>query len=316
MQAHVIPVGNLANQMLQLVFLENLRRRLPALQITGVQLPLWGIERPPATLTPPPKLRLYGQFVDRERLIDLLEDGRLTDFEFAALGFRMENLLPREDVARLFPPLAQPAASTGPDELLLNVRGAEILQDVHEDYGPLPVAYLRQLVDATGLKPVLMGQLGDDWYSDALREAFPGCRQMPSQGALVDFDVIRNAHHIAMSLSSFSWLASWLSRAQSIHMPVVGILNPDQRPEINLLPVDDPRYRFYSFDVRHWKASPDQIQALSQPGYWPELGAQALRERLSRAQQDWLARKRRYRRKMAWALWRTRLGLASRVGLS
>ncbi|MBW8844394.1 MAG: hypothetical protein JF607_05410 [Burkholderiales bacterium] len=316
MRAHVIPIGNLANQMLQLVFLERLKQRLPELEIGGVDLPLWQVRRDFSAGHPTPRLRLYGQFVDVDRLCSLMQRGWVRDFEFAALGFRMENFLPREQVNALFPPRVPVLERFADDELLINVRGAEILGDVHQDYGPMPIGYLKQLTDATGLRPVLMGQIGQDWYSDALRQAFPGCRVIESRGILEDFEIIRHARHIAMSLSTFSWIASWLSEASTIHMPLIGIFNPLQRPEINLLPVDDPRYRFYDFGVRRWVATPKQVRALQEPGEWPALPASAVAERIRGAQQLWSAQQARYRRRLGVAAILHRLGWRRRVGIS
>ena len=52
-----------------------------------------------------------------------------------------------------------------------------------------------------------------------------------------------------LSISSFSWLAAWLSeKALSIHMPIYGLFEPRNRQTF-LLPVDDPRWRFYAIDV-------------------------------------------------------------------
>lgn len=316
MRAHVIPIGNLANQMLQLVLMERLKQRLPELEFGGVDLPLWQIRRDLPAGLPTPRLRLYGQFVDTERLCSLLQRGWIRDFEFAALGFRMENLLSRAEVKVLFPPRVAAQERFADDELLINVRGAEILGDVHQDYGPLPVGYLRQLADSTGLRPALMGQIGQDWYSDALRQAFPGCRVIESRGTLEDFEIIRHARHIAMSLSSFSWIASWLSEASTIHMPLIGIFNPLQRPEIDLLPLDDPRYRFYDVGVRRWAATPVQIDALREPGDWPMLPAHAVAERLRQAKTQWAASQARYRRRLDVASLAHRLGLRCRVGIS
>lgn len=313
MQVHVVPVGNLANQMLQLVFLDSLQRTLPELEIGGVELPLWGIRRELPASPLAARLRLYGQYVDRELLQGLLRRGWLREFEFAALGFRMSNY-DLGHVRRLFPASAAVRQPLAADELLINVRGAETLSNVHADYGPLPVAYLRQLVKATGLRPVLMGQIGSDWYSDALRQAFPGCREIPSQGIREDFDIIRAARHIAMSVSTFSWLACWLSDAETIHMPVVGIFNPQQRNDIDLLPIDDPRYRFYEFGIRHWAASQPQIDELSAEGHWPELARDRAKAKLAAAASTWSFKRQQYRARFFRAMAMQRLGLSSRVG--
>ncbi|MEO7833660.1 hypothetical protein [Roseateles sp.] len=293
--------------------MDALQQQLPGLQIGGVDLPIWQIRRDLPVSPAAQRLRFFGQYVDREWLLGLLQRGWLQDFEFAALGFRMANF-DRERVKRLFPPTPTVAQALAHDELLINVRGAETLDNVHVDYGPLPLHYLRQLVETTGLRPVLMGQIGSDWYSDALRETFSGCREISSQGIREDFEIIRAAPHIAMSLSSFSWLACWLSGAQTIHMPLVGIFNPAQRPDIDLLPVDDPRYRFYEFEVRRWAASEPQIGALSTAGHWPQLTTPQVEAKLAAAANRLAPMQRRYRLKLLAALAKQRAGFHARVG--
>ncbi|WP_210214029.1 hypothetical protein, partial [Mesorhizobium sp. M4B.F.Ca.ET.019.03.1.1] len=60
---------------------------------------------------------------------------------------------------------------------------------------------------------------------------------------------------------TFSWLASWLSSAHTIHLPVAGILDPIIRPDIDLLPAGDARYRFHQLDIGDWTASAEQLAA-------------------------------------------------------
>lgn len=50
-----------------------------------------------------------------------------------------------------------------------------------------------------------------------------------------------------------------------IYLPVSGIFNPAQRPDIDLLPLRDVRYRFFDFPREAWTAGSDQRNALLQP---------------------------------------------------
>jgi len=123
-----------------------------------------------------------------------------------------------------------------------------------------------------GLRPVLFGQIEDDWYSRMLMEALPHARVIRSGGILADFERLRSARHVVTSISSFAWLATWLSTtAQSIHVPVLGLLNPTQRPDIDLLPMHDARYRFYHFPVRHWNGQPEDVAGLHQAAQYPQM---------------------------------------------
>lgn len=312
----IIPTGNLGNQMLQVMLTETLQHRLPSLQVGGLTLVDWGLRRQLAEPLRSKPLRLIGQYVDLQLLARLLETGVLRELELAALGFRMSHYLPRAQYASLFPRRAGLESPVGSNTLLINVRGAETLENTHADYGPIPVSFYSQLVGSTGLTPVFMGQIGVDRYSDALRRAFPAALFLPSRGAMGDFELIRSAQHIVVSVSTFSWLAAWFSDAQSIHLPVVGMFNPHQRPDIDLLPLNDSRYHFYRFPVRHWTGSPDQFEALEAAASYPQLSNLDAQAGLTLATAQLTRRTSAYRRSLVIeALANRLLRLPGRVGL-
>ena len=157
---------------------------------------------------------------------------------------------------------AKPTYLASDMELLINVRGNETLGDCHHDYGPIPIYFLRQVVEKAGLNPVFMGQIEDDYYSIALQREFPTAKFVRSNGPDQDFEAIRRAHHIVPAVSTFSWLASWLSSAKTIYFPILGMFNPLQRPDSWFLPLDEPRYKFYDFPIRYWRATRDQKESV------------------------------------------------------
>ncbi|CAN5396683.1 hypothetical protein BH11PSE9_BH11PSE9_01560 [soil metagenome] len=311
------PVGNLGNQMLQLMLAEALQRRWPEVEVGGIHLPDWNLRR---ELTQPlgaNRLRLIGQHVDLALTQKLMTRGILGELEFAALGFRMAHYLPGAAYGDLFPRGPADAPAGLADALLINVRGAEILADVHPSYGPIPVTFYRQLVAQTGLRPIFMGQVGQDPYSDALRAAFPEATMLASRGIMGDFELIRAARHVVVSVSTFSWLAAWLSDAQTIHLPVFGMFNPAQRPDIDLLPVDDARYRFYDFPVRQWNGSAEQFAALTAPADYPCFTQAQIRAVLQAANARLAPGVRSYRRRLIFrALLNRVAGVGGRVGLA
>ena len=312
----VIPVGNLGNRMLQLMLLVSLKRLAPQVELGGIQLPEWGITS--ARLLPDdrPALRLIGQHVDLAWLARLIRAKLIDELEFAALGFRMSHYLPRQNYSALFPRQQCPAVPALADSLLINVRGAEILKDTHADYGPLPIDFYRQVIARTGLPAIFMGQLAEDEYSSALRQAFPAARFMASQGAEADFEIIRSARHVVVSVSTFSWLAAWLSDADTIHLPLCGIFNPRQRPDIDLTALGDSRYRWYEFPVRHWCGSQAQFEALSQPATCAAFDNQQVVRLVSAGHAGLRPRLVGYRINLALraSLYRS-LGIAARVQL-
>jgi hypothetical protein len=188
----------------------------------------------------------------RERIYDsLLFDGFVQ---------RLEYFPNRDLFSSFFPAHHTPSREMlGPKFLLINIRANEILTNIHPDYHPLPLSYWEELANISKLEPVIMGQLGNNKYSEEVRSRFHGCYFFPKQSPVEDFETIRNATNIAVSVSSFSWLAAWLSRtAQTIYLPVSGFLNPIQRRDVDLLPVNDPRYKFFIFPVGHWQSTPSQ----------------------------------------------------------
>jgi hypothetical protein len=97
-----------------------------------------------------------------------------------------------------------------------------------------------------------MGQIGDNAYCDALRAAFPRAEFLPSRGALGDFETLRRSVNVVPAVSTFSWLACWLSRsARNIFMPMTGLFNPLHSREHDFTPTDDPRFKFFWFPANY-----------------------------------------------------------------
>jgi hypothetical protein len=138
--------------------------------------------------------------------------------------------------------------------LLCNIRQGDILDGHHPDYVLLPIDFYAELIGRTGLNPVFMGQLEPSPYLAALRARFPAARFVQSGGAAADFEQIRRARHIVPAISTFSWVAAWLSDAEQIFLPVLGLFNPAQNRGVDLLPLHDGRYKFFHFPAHY--ASP------------------------------------------------------------
>jgi hypothetical protein len=129
-----------------------------------------------------------------------------------------------------------------------------------------------------------MGQLEESPYLAALKNRFLHARFIPSRGAIADFHFIRNSRNVVLSVSTFSWLAAWLSHAENIFMPVFGVLHPLQSPDTNLLPINDPRFSFYLFPFHYAVPVPDFAAAhASLKNLWRKLPPQHLQTILARA---------------------------------
>jgi len=274
----VLHRGNLANKMLQYMGALTLAARIRESTVVNVSLPEWGIDIPDDT---------HGQvFFDnvdlwrwdpfRPHVQELCAIANQSDSVRIIMGDhlqRMEFLMPPEAYKGIFPKGAPPSRVLTDKDLLINIRTAEILGGVAH-YPVLPISFYEDVVARTELNPVFVGQLGDSEYVRRLRQRFPGAEFINSMGARADFDLIRSAKHIVVAVSTFSWLAAWLSDAHTIILPLTGFYNPSHHREIDLLPADDIRYRFFLFPLNYGLP---EVEALEQheriAGRWKEISA-------------------------------------------
>jgi hypothetical protein len=143
--------------------------------------------------------------------------------------------------------------SVGDDCILVHVRAGDVSVPSHESYGPIPISYYEYLFSETRLRPVFIGEISPSPYIDALKSKFPKAEFLGGLSAFDDFQTLRRARHLAISVSSFSWLAALLSNAESIHVPLAGLLDPRARPDVDLLPLGDARYRFHDISASAWQ---------------------------------------------------------------
>jgi hypothetical protein len=256
--------NGVANQMFRYAYARGLQALIPGSVVTGFDLPMFGLTADVETLEGRVLHVVHGHRHSMHTIASLVNRGVYDHVLLDGFVQRMEFYPDPAELSALFPPLP-PVDTThlGPDRLVVNVRAAELLGNVHPDYGPVPVAYFRHVADSTGLQPVVMGQLGDDFYSEAIRRCFTGCVVLPSHSPAEDFQRLMSAANVVIGVSTFSWLACWMScHVRTVHMPVKGLFHPVQRPDVDLLPVGDARYRFHGFPVERWVSGDDQRHRL------------------------------------------------------
>lgn len=246
---HMASPTHYANLMMRVMVARKLAEHVPGLAVSNVDLPYWGIHAPSLPARPHDRVCAlrHEQHVPFERIRYLAEAGIVTRVDWYGYGQRLENFPDKASCRALF--TADPAVGVElPDDCLLcPIRAGEILDAIHPGYTVVPVEFYEEIVEETGLTPVFMGQTGDNAFIRKLRARFPRAEVLPHVGALEDFQTIRKAKNIVLPVSTFAWLAAWLSQARTIVLPIFGIFDPRLYSLHELLPIAEPAYRFYRF---------------------------------------------------------------------
>lgn len=276
----IIPYGRMANQMFQLMMAERLRLSIRDARITGHSLPQWNLAGGARFAENGLSVSIRSHVAPVEQIIAFANSVENVDIRIASASQRYAYYRSMLDHFRqLFRAAGKSPDSPGPDDLVISIRLGDILSGNHANYMPLPISWYEDLIGRTGLNPVFVGEIGKDFYSEALRRRFPKARFVANEDPMIDFDFLRNATHIVLSISTFSWLASWLSETtRTIYLPVAGLFNQLARPDVDLLPLDDERYRFFESGMQSWSATPTQIDhILNSEHDFRELGGGDLR---------------------------------------
>jgi hypothetical protein len=237
-----------ANLMIKYLCAVRAQETVPELRISNIELPYWGISFPAIERGETERIVEISdeQHLPLNIMGNLAKLGEVDRFNWTGYGQRVENF-PSLDVARsVFSRPDVPGILLPDDCLVCPVRANEILDARNPHYTVIPVEFYADIAERTGLKPLFMGETDDNVYVRALRDRFPRSTFLPHQGVIEDFQTIRRAKNIVLPVSSFAWLAAWLSQADRIFLPVWGLFNRTIN-KTDLLPVNDPRYEFFLF---------------------------------------------------------------------
>ncbi|HCP1642368.1 TPA: hypothetical protein OCY45_003321, partial [Escherichia coli] len=232
--------------------------------ITGLDIPSFGINKVKDNREETFGIEIKSHIVPLNTLSNLVKETRHIEIKLSFLSSRMAYYTPHIAAYKKLIKL-KGKHQNGYDEkhIVINVRGGEILTGAHKNYMPIPIFWYEYIIRKTGLKPVFIGQLGDDKYSNQLKKQFPDALYPKFESWEDDFNVINTSVNIIPAVSTFSWLASWLSEtAKNIYFPVMGLYHPLARPDIDMLPFDDMRYHFTLFDIKTWHDVDETIEML------------------------------------------------------
>jgi hypothetical protein len=248
---HIEPRGGLASRMIQYMVALKFQSLVPGCRISNVVLPEWGINQPPLDSPGPVETVSQLQHIDLDGLTERVRAGEIRRIVYAGFGKRMENLLDAEVYRSVFHSPATAPFELDAQHLVCPIGTAAAPEDRGPFHPLTPVEFYADIVAETGLSPAFIGQRTPDIYTDRLHAQFPQALFLHTGNALVDFEAIRRAKNIVVGVSSFAWLAAWLSHADRIFMTVNGLFNPLQYNFVDLLPLEDPRYRFSLFPVNY-----------------------------------------------------------------
>lgn len=246
---HIHPMGNTANRAMQYLVAKKMEETVSDVSIENIYLPEWGIDTrcEKRSMSRSCSLGWNRYWIDVDGFADCLERRVINTLLLDAFCFNIDHFPKRETSREILRNLAtgnEVIKGFGLDEIVFNIRGGEVLEKVQKDYIVLPKEYYQMIINNSGLKPVFFGQIGDNAYSQYLKDAFPDARFVEGRGAIHDFEVIRQSANIGIAVSTFSWLAAWLSHAQRIYMPIAGMYNPNQMKLQNFLPIGESCYQF------------------------------------------------------------------------
>ena len=243
---HVEPHGNMANRALQYLAAKRIQTEVHDVAIDHVRLPEWNVER---NAPKPPRGEVHtvphGSFsLDMDGLCHLFREGVFDALVLDTFPFSLDNFPSREECRTILQPFDD-YMRFDPDQLVCSVRSNEILHGIHSHYFALPAAYYRTLAAESGLALVFYGQLQDNAYTHYLKRHFPDALFLCGRDPLYDFETLRRAPNVALSISTFAWLAAWLGHADRIFLPVAGLFNPTINPRQRFLPLDTAGYFFH-----------------------------------------------------------------------
>jgi hypothetical protein len=278
--------------MIEYAFARNLQSLIGPSEIVGVKLPEWGIQNEIKDVgydaefvisdSEPFSLRSLASDVNSYKCAKIVSKGFFQDVELLPpQSLVRDSIFPLSDVGD--------DRSFGEEFLVINIRAGDILRGVAW-YPIVPVEFYKYLVEKTCLRPVFVGQIDSGLYGSQLREAFPNAEFISTGVPLRDFSILRRSKNICIAVSTFSWLAAWISNASNVFFPVLGFLHPTlaicygaEVSQANLVLTEDTRVRFYLFPLTFGLPELEMLKYYAKVGVcWREIPAKqicAIRER-------------------------------------
>lgn len=241
-------LGNLGNRMMQYISASYFINIFPGSSLANIYLPEWKIEHKDLDANDLAKLNILDindSFSNPEEVIEKIKlfkpdvvnfTGYLQKiFLFGSCDFWSAKFVNKEYVDLSF----------SEKEIVINIRSNELLYGLWQ-YPIIPIEFIKKVIRETKLNPVFVGQMEDNAYCDEIRECFPNARYINHVSPMFDFEVLRRSINSLVAISTFSFIANWLSNASKIILPIYGFYNfPASYGEIDLIPIGDKRFSYY-----------------------------------------------------------------------
>lgn len=157
-----------------------------------------------------------------------------------------------------------PLESPTDADLVLHVRGGDLLdgngrKEFNNTHPPAPFWYYAEIIENTAFdKLYIVTERKNDIVANKIAKQYDGI--IVSQSLYEDFNFLYNAKEIVLSLSTFAWWAAWLSSAEIIHFPFLGMWHPDNNRNHLDLAVNEDRYIYHEIQpVEYWAGTDEQI---------------------------------------------------------
>lgn len=241
------PLGNVANRILQFLVAKKIQQNTKNSTIKNITIPEFGLDQRDSSYVHNQACAVGMEDIfynlDVNGISKNIDNGNIDTFILGSFSFHIDSFPSRKFCKNLIK-CDESIQGFGDDVILINMRGGEVFHNVHGGYIVLPPEYYKHVIENSGLKPVFYGQIEENSYIKNLKEIFPDALFISGKDPVYDFNVIRNSKNIAMCVSTFSWLACYLSNAKKIYMPLGGIFSICQNYNQNLVPLDEKEYEF------------------------------------------------------------------------
>jgi hypothetical protein len=243
----------LATRMTDYMVALKFKEVVPNCRISNANIPEWGIYHPPIESLGPVAIVRRDQYIYLQEFARQMQSGQVRRIELSSCGLNMANFLAARSYHSVFVSPYHVPKGYGSEYLVCPVTIGQAENGATLDYPITPVGFYREIVAMTGLIPIFIGQTQPNAYTHRLRAEFPNAFfREPQDNSISDFETIRHSKNVVVSVSTYYWLAAWLSPGvENIYLTVNGLFNRAQKPTVNMLPFGDTRYKFFLFPINY-----------------------------------------------------------------